>query len=179
MTVSSLRSRLVSVPVRRRLMIVEGGASVFTREGAETFDETVAIAQLQDETPDEFAERCLQRIAAAERSGRCFQAAMLFTSASHDPAKTAARRLIALAVAEHADSIVELRELVVVTAPTAEPEQRDELLDLVEELLMCSGRLPVRVCFTEPPEQLENSGVFWSLPASERQRQRDLERSDS
>ena len=104
---------------------------------------------------------------------------MLFTSPCHDPAKIAARRLIALAVAEHADSVVELSELLVVAAPTAEPEQRDELLDLVEELLMCSGRLPVRVCFTEPPEQLENSGVFWTLPDSERQRQRDLERSDS
>lgn len=172
MTASSpLRSAASTASARRRLMVVESGASVFTREGAEQFDETVAIAQLQGERPGEFAERCLHRIASAERAGRGFRAAMLFTSARHDQASADARRLIALGIAQHAESAAELSELVVVTAPTAEPQLRDELLDLVDELLLCSDRrpLPVRICFTERQDQPEqDSGVFWTLADADR-----------
>jgi hypothetical protein len=152
-------------------MLVESGAVAFNREGAEQFDETVAIAQLTGEEPDEFAERCLQRIASAERANHCFHAVILFTSKHHTPELASARRLIALGVAEHAESMRQLNELMVVTAPTAEPELRDELLDLVDDLLLCNERRPlsVRICFSEPQPQAElDSGVFWRLPDSER-----------
>lgn len=168
---SSLRSRPVDSAARRRLLLVESGATVFTREGAEQYDETVAIAQLSGEEPDEFAERCLQRIAAAERSGHAFHAAMLFTSKHHDAALASARQLIALGVAEHAERVSQLNELLVVTAPNAEPALREELLELADDLLLCDERRPlsVRICFTEPQQPIEqDSGVFWTLPDRER-----------
>lgn len=162
---NSLSSKLAPNAARRRLMVVERGASAFTRESAEQFDETVAIAQLRSELPAEFAERCLQRLATAERSGRGFDAAMLFTGSDPDEAASAARRLIALGIAAHAEA-TSLSELVVMTA-SASSALRDQLIDLVDELLLSGERkaLPVRLCFAQPTSTAESdSGVFWTMP---------------
>lgn len=151
--------------VRRRLIVVERGASLFSREGAEDFDETTAVTQLEGESDVELAQRALSRIALAERSGRRFNSAMLFVGES---GSSAARRLIGLGLAAHADS--DLTELVVVAPPDASAELRASLLELTEDLLFAPEHspLPIRLCFAESeraPEQ--RSGTFWRLPESE------------
>lgn len=163
---STTRSTPDSV-VRRRLIVVERGASLFTRDGAEDFDETTAVTQLEGESEAELAQRALGRIALAERSGRRFSSAMLFVG---ETGSSAARRLIGLGLAAHAAAASELTELVVVAPPNASAELRASLLELTEDLLFAPEHspLPIRLCFAEPeraPDQ--RSGTFWRLPESE------------
>jgi hypothetical protein len=153
--------------VRRRLIVVERGASLFAREGAEDFDETTAVTQLAGEPDAELAQRALSRIALAERSGRCFGSAMLFVGES---GSSAARRLIGLGLAAHAAAGLELTELVVVAPANASAELRASLVELTDDLLFGPEHspLPIRLCFAEPERQPEHgSGTFWRLPESE------------
>jgi hypothetical protein len=143
-------------------LVVEGGASVFSPEGADGFDETVALLELQGDEPTDFSERVLRRIVTAQQSGQCFDAVVLFTGSSCSPDAQAARRLIALAVAAHAPFSPHLSELLIVASPAAPQQQRDQILELADELLSTDLEpLPVRVCFSSPqPEPRMRSGVF-------------------
>ena len=163
---SPLRLRTAPNAVRRRLLIVESGACALSREGAERFDETVAIAQLRDEPPVELAHRVLARVASVERSYVGFDAATLFVGAATHPAAASARRLMALAVAAHAATTSRLSELVVVVASShATDELREQLLDLTDDLMLNPEQpLSVRVCFAATQAAAEpDSGVFWRL----------------
>ena len=151
---------------RRRLLIVESGACALSREGAERFDETVAIAQLREEPPDELAHRVLARVASVERSQMAFDAATLFVSAATGPAAASARRLMALAIAANAARSARLNELlVVVTSPDPSDALREQLLDLVDDLRLNPDQpLSVRVCFAAThAAAVPDSGVFWRL----------------
>lgn len=136
----------------RRLILLEEGADklVPTAEGG--WEETIAIAQLPGERPIDFADRALHRIATLERFNRSFRYAELHTAASDAPDIQAARRLIALGIAAHAESTQSLDELVVCAPAHATWDQRVSLLELADELLLCSERKPplaVRLRFLE------------------------------
>jgi hypothetical protein len=138
-------------PARRRLLVVEGAARVFNPDGADGFDETVALLELEGDEPADFAERVLGRLASAEHSGRSFDAALLFVGSSTDAGVQAARHLIALGIAEHAMTSPHLSELVIVAGANAAEELRDQLLELADELVLNSEQepLPVRVRFAD------------------------------
>jgi|GEM_PF-5020407 len=146
---------------RRRLLIVEGGASVLSPDGADGFDETVALLELAGDEPADFADRVLRRLATAERSGQSFDAVLLFIGSSCTPSAQAARRLIALGIAAHAQTNARLSELVVVARANAPEELRYHLLELADELILGSDHepLPVRVRFGDP-KAAPISGVF-------------------
>jgi hypothetical protein len=159
-SVSKLRLP-ATVVVRRRLLVVEGGATVFSPDGADGFDETVALLELEGDEPAEFADRVLRRLATAQQSGQSFDAALLFVGSSTDARVQAARRLIALGIADHAQTSPHLSELVIVARASASLALRDQLLQLADELVLCSDQepLPVRVRFADPkPPPI--SGVF-------------------
>jgi hypothetical protein len=144
-------ARPAPVHVRRRLVIVESGATTFASALQQESDETVVMAQLADELPSQFAERVLHRVVTSELSRRYFDAAILFTggpAADHSTA-CSARRCIALGVAAHAEASRDLEELVVVAPADSTPELRERLLELADDLMLASGDEPlrVRVCF--------------------------------
>lgn len=136
---------------RCRMLLIERDASAFVN-GSEGFDETVAITQLQDEHPADFADRVVRRIAKTHRSGECFDVAMLFVGAADDAAMCSARRLISLAVAAHADFSPRLAELVVFASSAASQELRAQLLELTDDVVLgTEGKsLPVRIQLIEP-----------------------------
>lgn len=111
------------------------------------FDETVAITQVADERPADFAERALRRIASAQRSGQYFTAAELFIGSRHDEPTCAARSRVGRAIAEHAESSHALSELVAVVSADADDDVRSRLVQLNDEMAVESRekRLPVRL----------------------------------
>lgn len=143
-------------------MVLERGASLSCRDDAAEFDETTAIAQLQGESDAELAQRALERIAQAERTGHGFEAALLVVS---EAGSSSARRLIGLGLAAH----VATRELVIIAPPAASPALREDLLRLTDELLFGAERaLPVRLCFDATVREPElKSGTFWCVPERE------------
>ena len=125
--------------------MIESGAPLSMPGDDEDFEETVAITQLAGETPADFAERTLRRIASAQRSGRHFAAAELVVGSGHDPPTYAARRLLGLAIAEHAGRWQSLSELITVIAPDATQEVREQLVQLRNDLTRASRDKPLRV----------------------------------
>ena len=85
---------------RLRCVILECGAGRL-RE-ADGFDQTIAVAQMQGESPLAFAQRVVERIANIDRSGRSFESATMLVGLRDDLAAKAARRLIALTLSAHA-----------------------------------------------------------------------------
>ncbi|RYZ02356.1 MAG: hypothetical protein EOO73_32135 [Myxococcales bacterium] len=151
-----------SSAVRRRLMVVEAGASLACRDDAAEFDETTAITQLSGEPAADLAQRALARIALAERSGQAFDSALLVVGES---GASSARRLIALGLAAHARASHRLSELVVLAPADASAELREELLMLADELLFGAEQpLPVRLCVATQREAEQRSGTFWCIP---------------
>ena len=144
-----LKRRPSVTTARRRLLVVEGGATVISPNGADGFDETVALLELEEDEPDDFADRVLVRLATAEYSGQSFDAALLFVGSSCEVRVNAARRLIALGIAAHALTSPYLSELVIVASANASEELREQLLELADELVLHSNQkpLPVRVRF--------------------------------
>lgn len=165
-----LRVRAPSSPQRLRLLVVEQGASPMRRDGSDEFDETLVVAQLPAESPTAFAQRILQRLALAERAGRHFEAALLLTGGHHDPATSAARRLLALGLAAHGTSRANPCALQLEALPSAGQQARATLLALVEEVASVTerGAAPVRLRFGQasPTTAEPTSGIFWSVPAS-------------
>jgi hypothetical protein len=135
---------------RCRLVVIERGASTFVDRG-EGFDETVAITQLHDEHPADFADRAVRRIAKTQKGGECFDLAVLFVGPADDEATCSARRLISLAIAAHAGSSPGLTELVVFASSTASQGLRARLLELTDDLVFgTEGKpLPVRIHFID------------------------------
>jgi hypothetical protein len=127
--------------------MIETGAPLSMPGDDEDFEETVAITQLAGETPADFAERTLRRIASAQRSGRHFAAAELVVGSGYDPPTCAARRLVGLAIAEHAGRWQSLSELVTVVAADATQEVREQLVQLRNDLTRASRDKPLRVRF--------------------------------
>jgi hypothetical protein len=158
---AALSRRPSATTARRRLLIVEGGAAVLSPDGADGFDETVALLEVEGEEPADFADRVLRRLATAEISGRSFDAVLLFIGSSFTASAGAARRLVALGVAAHARSSSDLSELVIVARANAPEEQRYQLLALADELALGSDQepLPVRLRF-DAPKPAPVSGVF-------------------
>jgi len=161
MRAASLRKRPSATVARRRLLVVEGGATVFSPDGADGFDETVALLELEGDEPAEFADRVLRRLATTEHSGQSFDAVLLFIGASSDASVQAARRLVALGIAAHALKSPHLSELLIVARANAPEELRYQLLELADELVLSSDQepLPVRVSFGDP-KRTPVSGVF-------------------
>jgi hypothetical protein len=146
-------SRPVAPPLvanQRRLFVVEREALLLASEqtNVENFDETVALAQLRDESPDDFADRVVRRIGAAAHSAP-FSEAMLCASDTCEPAALSARRLIAIAIAAHAETTSSPPELVVVASASISRGARERLLGLTDDLVLgMAGRsLPVRLRF--------------------------------
>lgn len=161
MRATSLQRRPSPTVARRRLLVVEGGATVFSQDGADGFDETVALLELAGDESADFADRVLRRLATAERSGQSFDAVLLFIGSSSKANTHAARRLVALGIAAHALTSPHLSELVIVARANAPEEQRYQLLELADELTLGSNQepLPVRVRFGDPKREII-SGVF-------------------
>jgi hypothetical protein len=163
-----LRPRSASVPQRLRLLVVESGASPLRGDGSEEFDETLAIAQMRDEHPEAFAQRTLDRIAAAERSGRHYASAVVLTGSRHDRESRAARRRIALGLAAHTSAHGDGCELHFEADCGASEQAQAGLLELVEEL-MASGQhaaTSVRLRFAESSQPLPEpkSGTNFYIP---------------
>jgi hypothetical protein len=135
---------------RRRLLVVEREALLLASEqaSAENFDETVALAQLRDESPEDFADRVARRIGAAAHSAP-FSEAMLCASDTCEHAALSARRLIAIAIAAHAEATSSPPELVVVASASISRGARDRLLELTDDLVLGAAgtSLPVRLRF--------------------------------
>jgi hypothetical protein len=143
---------------RSRLLVIERQASAFV-DRVEGFDETVAISQLQDEHPADFADRVVRRIAKTQSSGEYFDVAMLFVDDADDLETCAARRLISLAIAAHAERSPRLAELVVLASTAASQALRAHLLELTDDLILGTDGKPlrVRIHFLEP-KGAEGSG---------------------
>lgn len=139
-----------SAPQRLRLLLKELGSRPLTSGGASEFDETLVIVQTPGESPAAFAQRAIDRMAALERSGRRFDAARFLTGTRCDPESSAARRLMTMTVASHAQARGGMSELVLDADATGDGRVRAELLALVDELLSHpqSHVLPIRVRFT-------------------------------
>src|ERR1041384_7735700 len=147
---------------RRRLMVVERGASLSCRDDAAEFDETTAITQLSGEPAPELSQRVLARIALAERGSQGFDSALLVVS---EAGSSSARRLIALGLAAHAAVCGRLTELLILAPVDASPELREDLLRLTDELVFGAERsLPIRLCFAAEREAEQRSGTFWCIP---------------
>ena len=163
-----LRSRAASTPQRLRLLVVETGASPLRGDGSEDFDETLAIAQMRDEEPESFAQRTLDRIAAAERSGRHYDAAVVLTGPRHDAASRAARRRIALGLAAHGSARGDSCELRFETDRDTSEQAQAALLELVEELMAGGQHGPIPVCLrfgeSDQPWTEPKSGTNFCLP---------------
>jgi hypothetical protein len=157
-------------------MVVERGASLLVSEQAETenFDETVTVAQMRDESPDEFSDRIVGRIGAAAHSDP-FREVLLFASRACEHATLSARRLIALAIAGHAEATCSPAELVVVASADASRAEREPLLELADDLIFSAQgtSLPVRFRFIavagqaapfEVPEPAANTRELPALP---------------
>jgi hypothetical protein len=140
---------------RRRLIVVERGASLLARQEAENFDETVTVAQMRDEAADDFADRVTRRVGAAAHSVP-FSEALLYASEATDHATLSARRLIALAIAAHAEATSTPGELVVVASADASSAEREQLLELADDLILgTQGQpLPVRLRFEAATSQV-------------------------
>jgi hypothetical protein len=156
--------------LRRRLLVIELGSSSVAQVSPGDFDETLAIPQLQDERPVAFMQRVMDRIALVEQSGGAFDSAVLMTGGRHDSATRAARRLLVSGLAAHARAGAGLSDVVVNADASADPQARQELLELVDELLASSEQqqpFPIRLRFNERGAGGEepSSGVFWRAPA--------------
>lgn len=145
------RPRFSPRSLRRRLVIVEQNAPSTTGTGEKSFAEAVVVSQLPGEGASELAQRALHRIALAESTGRPFHEAYLCTSATDDSATRAARRLMTLGVAAHADAAHTLNELVLCAPSDADFAQRDALVRLADDAVLAGKDKPLRVrlCFLE------------------------------
>jgi hypothetical protein len=134
---------------RRRLVVVERGASLLAAEVAGHVDETVVLAQLQDETAADFAERALVRIASDTRPTQGYSEAFLVTAREADDATVSARRLIALAIAAHGETSTALQRLVLIAPSDAPEHSRCQLLELTDDVMLGEegSPLPVRLRF--------------------------------
>ncbi len=68
---------------RLRVLVKESGSAPLTAGGADTYDETVVIAQVNGEAPATFAERAVERVDALLRSGRSPSAVSLQAGPLH------------------------------------------------------------------------------------------------
>lgn len=141
---------------RRRLIIIEREAPSITCTGDKSFEDAVVVSQLPEETSSEFARRALHRIAQAERTGRPFQEAYLCTAATDESATRAARRLITLGIAAHADATHSLNELVLCAPSEVDYAQRDALVRLADDAVLAGKDKPLRVrlCFVDDHPRL-------------------------
>jgi hypothetical protein len=166
-TVRQLHALATPPSERRRLLIVEQDSSPLPGEGSADFDETLAIAQLRGELPVAFAQRTLQRLAMAERSGRQFGAAILLAGRRNDAEQLAARRLIAEGLTNHGRAHSGTFELSLEAEADASAQARAALLQLAGELTVSAdpGSVAVRLRFGRPsvaPAELK-SGT-WTKP---------------
>jgi hypothetical protein len=130
---------------RRRLVVVERGASLLAAEVAEDVDETVVLAQLQGETAADFAERALVRIASDTRPSQGYTEAFLLTARDADDATLSARRLIALAIAAHGETNPALQQLVLIAASDTPEHSRCQLLELTDDVVLGEEARPLPV----------------------------------
>jgi len=158
--------------LRRRLLVIELGSAAVAQVRSDDYDETVAIPQLQGEQPVAFMQRVVERIASLEQSGGTFDAAVLMTGTRNDDATRLARRMLASGIGAHSRAGAELSDVVVDADASATPRVRQELLELVDELVAgCDPRqaIPIRLRFTtgRANQGEPTSGVFWSVPPGE------------
>lgn len=145
--VMALQENLVAERVR--LLIKEADSAVLTGHDAGEFDQTLVVAQMPGELPAAFASRALHRIAVLERSGRGVSSATILAGRAHNGGVAAARRLIALALAEHVGGSAGPTALMIHAAAATGDAARRQLLGLVDEVL-CSSQghsVPVKLRF--------------------------------
>jgi hypothetical protein len=135
---------------RIRCVVAERGSAGLEQTGGD-FDETIVVAQLQDEPPSSFEQRVLTRVAGIERSGRHCESITMLTGNRHDLASTVARRRMVFGLARHGQARGELAELQLAAQPQAGPASRAELLGLIGEVLASAeGKSPaVRLLFDQ------------------------------
>jgi hypothetical protein len=155
-------------PGRLRVLVKETGSPRLTAGGADSFDETVVIAQMRGEAPVRFAARALERIEALGRSGHRVSAATLQTGARYDAATNMARRSVLVALLRRGTSGGGMSEVLLEAPSDAGSEGSSELLALVGDLLQlpeCDA-VPVRLRFQGLVERSAeaDSGVFWMAP---------------
>jgi hypothetical protein len=172
MKANATRPRLVpsNAADRFRVLVKEAGSSPLTSGGSEAYDQTVVIAQMRGESPLNFTERVLERVASLARSGRRLCAATLQAGDRHDAATIVARRTMLLALLEQAARVGGISEVLLEAHGAAAGPGSAELLTLVDELLQrpeCDA-LPVRLRFqgAGPAAPEADSGVFWVVPTS-------------
>ncbi|RYZ06124.1 MAG: hypothetical protein EOO73_17090 [Myxococcales bacterium] len=136
---------------RRRLIIIEQDAPSITCTGDKGFEEAVVVAQLAGEHPSELAQRALHRIALAERLGQPFHEAYLCTAGTDQSATRAARRLMTLGIAAHADAAHSLNELILCAPSAVDFTQREALVRLADDAVLAGKEKPLRVrlCFVD------------------------------
>lgn len=169
-----MRKAAVSAPEVIRCVVIESGSLRLTDSDAENFDQTIVIAQMQDEPAAAFAERALERIANVERSGRRCASATLLAGNQHEGAAQAARRRVVLGLTAHVQPTPGSGKLTLRAALETAPEHRAELLDLAADVMAyrgvsLSGAEPepvgVRLRFDEGvPESRRQSGTFHAIP---------------
>jgi hypothetical protein len=151
-----------------RILVKEAGSARLTSGDADSFDETVVIAQMRGEAPVRFAARAIERINALGRSGHRLSAATLQTGARHDAATNVARRSILAALVGQGSARGGMSEVLLEAPSDAGSEGSSELLALVGDLLQLPecDTLPVRLRFQGLVERSAeaDSGVFWLAP---------------
>jgi hypothetical protein len=172
-SVMSLRHPLAATELIR-CVVIESGSLPLTDADAENFDQTLVIAQMQDEPSSAFAERTLERLVGVERSGRRFTSITLQAGNQRDAAAQAARRRIVLALAAHAQATPGFGMFTLRAAREAAPEHRAELLDLAADVMAyrggCAPDAPaepvgVRLRFDAgAPAARRQSGTFQATP---------------
>jgi hypothetical protein len=169
----SARGSLAATEVIR-CVVIETGSLRLTDSDAECSDQTIVVAQMQDEAAADFAERVLERITTVERTGRHVRSATVLAGNRHEEAAQAARRRLVLGLATHLQPQRDVTSLTLRASRETAPEHRAELLDLAADVMAYRGPtstdtdpnpVGVRLRFDEgAPEPRHQSGTFHAIP---------------
>lgn len=119
-----------------RLVLVEDGARpIASRILPDGGDETIVVPQDRGEAAAPWADRVLGRIAALEQSHRRIAECTFLLARDVDAASMASRAIVVAALLRHSPSSGFGRIVLIADTDGAGPEQRHELLSLVETLV--------------------------------------------
>jgi len=136
--------------VRRvRLVVAERGAEIHSDHFSGDCEAIIVLRQLESESPIELFLRVFGRIAELACSGDELGRAVLVIAPLLESELCEARRLLALTILSHAQTIAKESELVLAVDANASADLRREIVALGESLLAHPGSryAPVRVRF--------------------------------
>ncbi len=125
-------------------------------------DDLVVIAQGRGESPLDLVLRVIHRLSSLEQSRRHVASAVLRVAPRVDEQAAAARDLLARALLTHS-AVAGSTELVFHASASLAPEERTELLELVDRMFQeaVPGRCAIRIQFGEPSTSVApESGVM-------------------